>query len=317
MELRLGGLLLVGVLVAACAGGGASPTAAPSTTAPPPSATPAATAAPSAPAPPPSVSPPVTAAPSPSPAPSASDEAWDLLWVSPSTGSGGVPEAYARRIEADLGVSVRVHDAWTMNLSARTVLKTLRGMNDGILMSSGSGEVNLPELVRDAEVIVVQGSPTDSPTASHPWDYHCPDYVGPNPVCGSNTSCGPETWVQYEADLVAIFDEIFRIRGGRPVILRTADIYLPWGAAAGWQACDQVRICAACFGEFSDAIHRAAAARGVPVAGYYAAFSGPNGDQPLPSDWTRDELHPSEMGAVALAGVMADLGYEPVAPTGH
>jgi lysophospholipase L1-like esterase len=78
-----------------------------------------------------------------------------------------------------------------------------------------------------------------------------------------------------------------------------------------------VRICAACFGEFSDAIHRAAAARGVPVAGYYAAFSGPNGDQPLPSDWTRDELHPSQAGAEALAAVMADLGYEPVAPTGH
>ena len=53
------------------------------------------------------------------------------------------------------------------------------------------------------------------------------------------------------------------------------------------------------------------------MAGYYAAFSGPNGDQPLSSDWTRDELHPSQAGAEALAAVMADLGYEPVAPTGH
>jgi hypothetical protein len=41
---------------------------------------------------------------------------WDLLWVSDSAGSGGVPEAYARRIEADLGVAVRVHDAWESSL---------------------------------------------------------------------------------------------------------------------------------------------------------------------------------------------------------
>jgi len=178
---RVGTLVLVGILVGGCAGGGASPSAPPSAATLPAASMPA-TATQAA-----------TATPASSPSPSPSAEAWDLLWVSPSTGSGGVPEAYARRIETDLGVGVRVHDAWTMNLSARTVLNTLRGANDGILLSSGSGEVNLPELVRDAEVIVMQGSPTDSPTVGHPWDYHCPEYVGPNPACGSNTSCGPET----------------------------------------------------------------------------------------------------------------------------
>ena len=304
---RVGILVIAGVLVAGCAAGVGSPGTTPSAATLPAAsmsatATQAATATVAA-----------TATPASSPSPSA--EAWDVLWVSGSNGSGGVPDAYGRRIEADLGVPVRVHSGWTGGLTAKTVLETLRGRNGGVLASWGSGDLDLPELVRDAEVIVVQGSPTDSPTAGHPWDYHCPEYVGPNPACGSNTACGPETWVQYEADLIAIFDEIFRIRGGRPVILRTADIYLPWGAAAGWQACDQVKVCAACFGQFSDAIHRAAAARGVPVAGYYAAFSGPNGDEPLPSDWTRDELHPSKAGAEALAAVMAALGYEPVAPT--
>jgi hypothetical protein len=83
---------------------------------------------------------------------------WDLLWVSDSTGSGGVPEAYARRIEADLRVAVRVHDAWTSSLAAKTVLTILRGANGGVLFSAGSGKANLPELVREAEAIVVSGN---------------------------------------------------------------------------------------------------------------------------------------------------------------
>jgi hypothetical protein len=52
------------------------------------------------------------------------------------------------------------------------------------------------------------------------------------------------------------------------------------------------------------------------VAGYYAAFSGPDGKTPLPSAWTSDDVQPSAVGAEALAGVVADLGYDLVAPPG-
>jgi lysophospholipase L1-like esterase len=71
-----------------------------------------------------------------------------------------------------------------------------------------------------------------------------------------------------------------------------------------------------CWQELSDAIHRSAATRDVPVAGYLDAFSGPDGRTPLPSAWTVDDVHPSATGAEALAGVMADLGYDLVAPPG-
>jgi lysophospholipase L1-like esterase len=63
-------------------------------------------------------------------------------------------------------------------------------------------------------------------------------------------------------------------------------------------------------------VHRAAADRNLPIAGYYAAVSGPAGDQPLPSAWTWDDVHPSAAGAEQLAAVMADLGYDPLAPAG-
>ena len=296
----IGRLVAASVLIAGCAGPGGSPSTAPVT----------ATNSAGAPAT-------TTAPPSLSPVASPVGDDWDLVWISDSTGSGGVPEAYARRIEADLGVRVRVHDAWTPLLSARNVLEKLRGKDGGILGSAGSGRVDLPALLREAEVVVVHGNAEQSPTTGHPWDWNCSPYFEESPACGTNTACGPETWEQYEADLRAIFDEIFRIREGRPVVLRTHDAYLPWGPVATWQACDQLQICAACWGAWSDAIHRAAAARGVPVAGYYAAFSGTNGDQPLPSAWTIDDVHPSKAGAGELADVMADLGYETVAPTGN
>lgn len=256
-----------------------------------------------------------SATPTPTPQPSPAVEPWDLLWVSDSSGSGGVPAAYAARIEADLGVPVRVHDAWTGGLTARRVLKVLRGEQGGVLTSWGSGKVNLPELVREAEVIVISGNPGDSRDKSAPDTWNCADHFEPQSACKPTTDCSPEYFAPYVADLEAIFDEIFAIRDGRPVILRTHDWYLPWGPAQTWDTCNQTSVCVGCWHEFSAAIHRAAASRGVPVAGYYEAFNGPAGVEPLPSDWIVDDVHPSDAALEAFAGVMADLGYDEVSPT--
>ena len=262
----------------------------------------------------PALSPSPTVSERPSPSAAVSDspsaEEWDLLWISDSSGSGDVAPAFAARIEEDLGVSVRVRPAWSANQSIRTVLDVLRGQDGGTLRTWGAGDVDLPAAVREAEIIVVSGNQLESPTEGHPASGCMGD-------CTADISCGPETWTQYEADLVAVFDEIFAIREGRPVVLRTHDYYLPWGPRARWEACGQVAVCADCHREWSMAIHRAGAARGVPVARYLAAFSGPAFDQPMPSAWTVDEPgHPSREGAEHFAEVMAGLGYDPVAPPG-
>ena len=294
--LRAVAFVLVSLLVSACAG--ADGTSAPpsvasvrpaETTQPPPAAT-------------------TTPQPSPSTEPSPSGEVWDLLWVSNSTGSGGVPEAYARRIEAANGVTVRVRDGWTGNLQASSVLNTLRGTNGGVLSSLGSGDFNLQDAVREAEVIVVFGEP--DATAKLGSD------ACMVATCGATPSCIPGGWDELEADLGAILDEVFKLREGRPVILRTHDWYLPWGPRTAWDACHIVEPCVECNQrQFSAAIHRAAAARGVPVAGYMAAFNGPNQDEPLPSPWIKDDgVHPTAEGAEHLADVVAALGFEPVTP---
>ena len=55
---------------------------------------------------------------------------------------------------------------------------------------------------------------------------------------------------------------------------------------------------------------------GVPGgAGLMAAFSGPELDQDMPQEYIKDDVHPSDEGAVAIGDVLADLGYEPVSPT--
>ncbi len=138
----------------------------------------------------------------------------------------------------------------------------------------------------------------------------------PSPACSPPPdACDAEMWSAYEETLQAIIDEIFEIRDGKPVILRTHDWYLPWGPAAVWEACDCVELCIECSRQHSAAIHRAAASRGVPVADYLTTFSGPDGDQVLPKDWTPDGVHPTAEFSAELAKAMAGLGYEPVSPT--
>jgi hypothetical protein len=241
-------------------------------------------------------------------------EAWDLLVISDSLLSGGVAAGYAARIEQDLGVTVRVHDLWTADLTARDVLDKLRGKDGGSLTSAGSGRQNLLELIPEAEVIVVIGNPDESATADNPWDWDCPAGLQEDPACEQvNGVCGPETWTQYEADLRAIFEEVFALRGGEPVVLRTADWYLPWGPLENWRACGCEEVCKGCWAEFSAAIHRAAAARGVPVAGLLEAFSGPDLAWDMPREYM-SSLGPSTEGAAAIADVLAALGYDPVGP---
>ncbi|MDQ1324053.1 MAG: hypothetical protein QG587_1389 [Chloroflexota bacterium] len=292
-------LVLVALFVGAC--GGAGGTSAPPSVASAPSAETTQT--------PPAAT--VSTQPAPSVEPSPAGETWDLLWVSDSTGSGGVPEAYAKRIEAAEGVTVRVRDGWTGSLQASSVLNALRGTNGGMLSSMGSGDFNLPDAVRDAEVIVISGGPGALPTLAA-----CPPRLDPAASCGTAPSCGPELWAPLEADLGAIFDEVFRLREGRPVILRTHDWYLPWGPHDAWEACNILESCVECAQrQFSAAIHRVASAHDVPVASYMAAFNGPNQDEALPSPWIKDDgVHPTAEGAEHLADVVAALGFEPVTP---
>jgi hypothetical protein len=253
---------------------------------------------------------PPTAAPTPINS-SDGSEVWDLAYISDSSGMG-VANKYAARIEQDMGVQVEVHDLIGGGFSALYILEALRGERN--LMTIKYFSVDLVPFIEEAEVIVVYGNSWGSESTEHPFDWNCAIGHDDDPDCLESTSCGEETFAQYEANLAAIYEEIFAIRSGEPVILRTADWYLPWGPLETWRTCGHEQICKQCQLNWSEAIHRVADEYGVPVAGLMEAFSGPNLDREMPREFIRDDVHPSDKGAAAIADVLADLGYEPVAP---
>jgi hypothetical protein len=239
-------------------------------------------------------------------------EAWDLVYISDSSG-WGVADEYAARIEQDLGVQVEVHDLWTGYLEARAIHNALRG-GAGWTSAAKFIVVDPVPYIEEAEVIVVYGNLLCSVSAEHPLKRSCVNELETDPDCQEIAYCGEETFAEFEADLAGIFEEIFAIRGGKPVILRTVDWYIPWGPLETWRACGQEQICMPCYLNWSDAIHRVADEYGVPVAGLMRAFSGPDLSLDMPREFIRDDVHPSDEGAAAIADVLAELGYEPVMP---
>ena len=228
----------------------------------------------------------------------AARERVDLVYISDSSG-WGVAGVYGRMVGKALGATVRVHDEWQPNLSAAAILDDLQ---------QGG---RLAQLVRSAEAIVVYGNPAgleivkggDCVTSSVP-----PRVVG------------PRSWVKYVAAVKEIYKRIFQLRQGEPVILRTANWYVPVIAQGqpSWQEAGIAGICTKKWGSFAAAISKAAAAYRVPVADVYTAFNGRNHRQdPVAKGYIQsDGIHPNSKGRIVIATTLASLGYKPVTQPG-
>lgn len=230
----------------------------------------------------------------------------DLLYISDSSG-WGVARSYARLIRHNLGAVVRVHDQWKPDLAAATILKRLRKPSDPWV-----------RLIRNAEVIVVYGNPVGLGIKAV-QSGACVDGSTPPPAIG------PRTWQPYVATLKAIYKRIFAIRKGKPVILRTANWYVPiiyhGGVMFGipgpsWKDSGIVHVCTKFEESHSAAIARAAKAYRVPMADVYSAFNGPNHlEDPVAKGYLQaDNLHPNNKGRAVIARALAALGYKRVKP---
>lgn len=230
-------------------------------------------------------------------------ETWDLVFFSDSSG-WGVADLYAAHIAEDLDVTVDVHDLAAGSLSAGSVLAALRGEP-----SRYPSAVDVPGLVREAEVVVVYGNPLDSISPSRPGDWNCTPgqalYV---------KDCAPETFHAYQADLEAIHAEILSLRGDSPVLIRAFDAYNP--LYSKYRARGVYDECVGCWQNYNQAIHQAAAVYNIPTARVFDAFNGPNHDEdPRDKGYIgADGIHATAAGQQVIADRLHELGYEPTKP---
>jgi len=229
-------------------------------------------------------------------APGDDAEVWDLLYIQDSHGFG-VAELLGRRLEAELGVEVSVQDKAIGNLAAETVLQRIRGESPD----------DWSNLVRDAEVIVFFGNPEGSGDTSDIRT--C--------ISGSTRHREPpvryadEDWQPYRDLLDEVYAEIWKIRNGKPVVLRAVDFINP--AISAWRQAGIEPECTAALEAMNRAIRAAAEANAATLVSTYDLFNGPNHDQdPREKGWVGpDGIHMNAAGMAAIADVISAAGFEP------
>jgi hypothetical protein len=230
-------------------------------------------------------------------------EEWDLVWISDSSGWDVAP-IYASMIEEDTGIKVNVIDNWMGGLSAGYVYTVLKGEP-----TPNATLEHLGEQIKDAEVIVFYANPDESWEEGNPADWMCTSSTTPNYV----NNCDMETFDPYIQHLEEIYQMIFELRNGQPTIVRAFDAYNP--LIARFKEQGAYEDCKACWANYNAAIHQAAASYNVPIAAVAEAWNGPNWDQdPKANGYTKDGIHPNEVGATVIAQALRDLGYDPVTP---
>jgi hypothetical protein len=168
----------------------------------------------------------------------------------------------------------------------------------------------LPDILRDAEIVVMFLNPEESVNQEHPLDLSgCFSYQPPG-------SCAPESFEQWTADLEAVWAEIFRLRNGEPIILRATDLYNP--LVVPWTEHGVLEACTECWERQSDAARLAADSYGIPFLSRLDAFNGPSHmeDPRIQGYIDSDGEHPSELGAQFTAELLSEMGYEPVTEPG-
>jgi hypothetical protein len=223
--------------------------------------------------------------------PSSEDaEAWDLLYISDSSG-WKAGEAYARLAEEELGVLVRLLP-W--RVPSMPLVQAKQMIADD------------PEMVAEAEIVVLGGNPLDSGTREE-GVFAC----WPADPVQEFAPYTPQDWVPYADLLHSTFDDIRIARQGQPTVLRAVDIYVP--VLAKWQELGITDECTAFQESFTAAVRAGAEAAGATMVSMYDAFNGPNHDQdPVAAGYIlADGMHLSDAGGDVGGAALAAAGFAP------
>lgn len=216
-------------------------------------------------------------------------------------GTAAAAYAYARSIEEDLGVRVKVAKYYYGGATSGHILEQLR-----------SSVGTLRRDVRAADVIVFI-VPLGGLKDMCPWD----EATGV-PAAGTPEeyrACGKAFAKRYGADAEAIAAEITGLRSPADALIRTTDFWEPfYRTFASMGLGETVH---ENFLGVNGALRQAMDAHGIPVIGAYEAFMGPDGSlDPIAAGFVEDdELHPTTKGTEVLGQLFRDLGYERASAT--
>ena len=237
--------------------------------------------------------------------PTGPDAIWTLVIIGDSS-MWELGDAFAAQINKDVGVQVELENLTNVG-SAREILRVLKGGE-----SSNFRLSRLPDVLAEAAVVVMVmiPNPSESIVDEHPMEL--------DRCFHSDTSiplyCNPIVFEQWTADLEAIWGEVFKLRNGKPAILRATDLYNP--LVSPWNENDIFEECTECWENISEANRLAAEIYKIPFLSRLDAFNGPDRTiDPREQGYiVSDGEHPSELMAQYTAELLSQLGYDPVSP---
>lgn len=235
-------------------------------------------------------------------------ESWDVLYLSNRSLDAALApaELYALRVAAELDVAVDVVDWTTRPWSAADHVDALR---DGYPPPVG--------LVRDAEVIVLYADPTGYHARGERVDacglFHTPWTDDPEWPPALDY---PEDWDAYRDTLDDLYAEVWRVREGRPVVLRALDV-AP-SARPAWERAGIAADCQAVLESLNGTLRDAAEEGGATFVSFHDALYGPDDRiDPVERGWIDDRMGwLTTSGAGVLVGALLDAGLEANTPPG-
>lgn len=265
-----------------------------------------------------SSSPSVSEAPSAAPsateaAPSASAEGGLLLvalgdsipFNSPDDCSGctGFVKRYGEALSEATGENVRVFNDSEHN--SKTV---------DMLVTEVKDSTARREHIAAADAIIVGIAHNDAPMNRD--DDACDGAGGENPDWSKFTDeCIATEVARFTPMYESVYETVASLRAGKPTILRTINRYNDWN---GWPGHDLspagVAVTAKVIKAWNAMICGAAEANGFLCADISTRFNGADGTKPSGDLLAGDYTHPSDTGNEAIATVLIDLGFAPLAP---
>ena len=224
--------------------------------------------------------------------------AWDYVALGDSIPAGyGVNGRsyvtyYAEYIEADLGVTVSVHN-WS-----------IPGQTTQQLLRSVQNNQALQDAIKEAEVITIWTGWNDiAQLIGRGTESTCGDEKDPD------MDCVREGVRVLEAVIEALLVEILSLRSTDEALIRIADNCNPfvgkWKEAGVYEQFKKP-----VFEDWSEAIVNIASNHNVPVVHTYAALNGEKGDDKIAARYLwQDGIHFSTEGHILIADLHRDLGY--------